>query len=530
MAWGWRAMTYDLAPSGRVTVRRAVLLASLVLASGCVRAGGGVSPDPEATAEAGAYAEVLRFVSQETPSAEIGVLMSLPASGAMLFTANVKHADLREVVSRTGFRLPGRIGWMPRDDGDHDPRVFQLRPDDDALFTPAFARALHAGTGRTGAWAYPFGPAMAVDSATPHATLVFLLETDVDLHRALLTNPRVRESLPLLTAIREAGGVSPHEWATAARPALDRATREPGATRKTLVLALEVLDEGRTSVEMALRVVDHPRARRDTALLLSAATIGGEPYAAARARAVDHLLEMRHPPRRLWLELPWWERQPERINDAAVRRDTAVLRKLAHDVDPWRFPAIRAGAHRHLLAHPDTDAETVHAVAWEIATNLRRCRPYPYPARALGLAALAHPASERDARIAQALLHAPGVEPVRDAAHRRLTNQPLPPGGLPLPFGYTEDGLLRMAHNVAAAEVQRQDWRPIVAAALARMGDGPEAAEWRRIVSGVRDDDEMAALLYPGDERMTRLRRRSPFLALLPPDLRNDLGVACDLP
>ncbi len=197
-------------------------------------------------------------------------------------------------------------------------------------------------------------------------------------------------------------------------------------------------------------------------------------------------------------------------------------------VDPWRLPGVMAGAHRHLLAHPGTDAETVQRIAGEIAANLRRCRPYPHPARELAFAALAHPAARGD-QVAGALLHARGVPDVRDAAYRRVTGRPPPPGGHPLAPAATEDGLLRMAHQMASHQVLQRDWRPVVDAALARLGDAPEVAEWRRIFAEVRDDDKLANLLVAGDERMTRLRRRSPFLALLSAGERNDIGVACDL-
>lgn len=522
--------------SSRVVVRAVLPLAAVLVAGGC--AGGGPREEREeppaedvvVTRPGGEDPEVdpavLRFVRADHPKAWVEVRWSQPARGVVLFAAHVPLEPYGDSFRRDGVRFGERIGWIGEEpERERRRRAFRFGRGDAYLFSAEFAAgAREAGVG----WPHPFADSMAANPATPRETLALLVAEEPRLHARLLEHPRVREDVGLLAAIRRAGAVGPGDWRAAALPALERALRDPGARGEVLALLLETLGWGPPRPDLAEALVAHPGARGDTVLLLGAARLGGAGYERARRDAVERLVRLPRTPRAVWMDLPWWETHRHRVRDRRVAGDRAVLRRLRWGADPFRFPGLRAEADRLLLAHPEAEAEDVFEIAAEIAANLRRCRRYDYPSRAHALAALAHPAARADDRVAQALVYAYEVPEVRAAAYRRLTGQPLPPGRERRPAGWTDAAQLLQAHSLAVTRMYRvEGWRDTVRAAMRALPEA-EAAGWARLLDENPDDDAVARAVMRRGPEMDALRRRSAFLALLPPEERDDLGVPCE--
>lgn len=471
-------------------------------------------------------ADVLRFVRQHHPRASVRVHLRIPEEGVVLFTSYEPVGDFGDALVRDGFRLGDRIGWL--DGADDDPRSFQVRREDRFLFSLAFIQTLQDKGLRRFTWGGPFVEAILANPDTPRETLARLVETEGDLHPRLIAHPGVRTDLPMLLALHRGRHVPDDAWRLVALPVLDRAARDPATPRDVLAAMLEVLARRDSLPELGLRLVDNAAVRGDAGLLLAAARLHADAYAPVRARAIGRLAALPDPPRALWMEIGWWETNPELIRHPRVRGDVDALWRVAW-VDASRFPDVVAESHRFLLARPELGAEEVSEIAAFISGNLRACRPAPYPSRELGLAALAHPASARSEAVAIALVYTYEIPELRAAAYRRLTGKALPPHARQRPSGFSDAADFLQAHTLALVAVQqRDDWRRVVDAALARMGDTPEAAEWRRVLAENRDEDALYSLVLRRDERMNRLRRHSPFLALLSAEARNGLGVACD--
>jgi hypothetical protein len=338
----------------------------------------------------------------------------------------------------------------------------------------------------------------------------------------------------MLAQLRHSPRLYQEQWRAAAMPRLERLVAESTADSAHLRLLLETLDWGTPRPDLAAALLRHRVVRRDSALLFRLYSLRDTAYRDVRRPAVDAMLALPTAPERLWLESPWWQTHPQLIRDRRVRSRREVLVRMRYLSDPFRFADLQAEAARLLLADSSLDAETVVDIALQAGGNARRCRPRAFPVREIAMAALDHPRAREDDRVAQALVYIRGEEEVRERAYRRLTGQSLPERSRVAQPRVDPVPLLMQAHAIAMTRlITLEGALDTVSAQLARWdstGRHPaESRAWRALIAANPDPDSLGRILMRRTPEMNRLRSASPFLSLLTPQERDEMGVGCDL-
>lgn len=533
-------------------MKRLVVALVLALAAACRPASDPLPPParppspplipPPALPERVTDPEVVAFVEAHDLADlfHAAVVVDAPAHGLLLFRA--AYDDPRRTglyQTAFGVRYRGKIGWLdPTGIVGSDPlpvaarkTPYLVEPEDAYLFSDDFDARVRGVD--PGIWQAVVAPVLARSPATPRETLLRLLRaTAPHLAEVIAEQARARKDLVLLFAMPAGRG-----WRDAVLDAVE--ARGMGElTPEQVDDVVRLLVHGAARPALAARLVDDPGVRRDPDLLLFLASrVYPEQYGEARAKATTRLLELPALPDSVFRLAPWWDVRPELIRDPRVRRSVRTLERV-HHLDEARYRTLRIEADRLLLTNPATPPELVADVASSIAYNARRCEPLPYPTREHGLLAIRHPAVERNRDIAIHFAYLHAWPELRAAAVLRLTGQPLresarTPAEAQAQSVMRADAAYRQAHLLAGTHLLRDETRLETVKVTLRQWAAPprprpEAAEWLRIVEETPGVEALARKIVEPGERMTRLRRASPFLDLLTPQERNEILAGAD--